>query len=75
MKIKAMNDLKIKPKDGLIISIIAILTCVFTYFCTAGTFALVLLCFNAMELFTWVRVLGLWFIIIAFCVFFEKILT
>lgn len=49
MKIKTMDDLKIKLKDGLIISIIAILT--------------------------WLKVLGLWLIIIAFCVFFEEILT
>lgn len=49
MKIKTMNDLKIKLKDGLIISIIAILT--------------------------WVKMLGLWLIIIAFFVFFEEILT
>lgn len=49
MKIKTMNDLKIKLKDGLIISFIAILT--------------------------WVKMLGLWLIIIAFFVFFEEILT
>lgn len=49
MKIKTMDDLKIKLKNGLIISIIAILT--------------------------WLKVLGLWLIIIAFYVFFEEILA
>ena len=64
--------MKVKASGVLTVVGLGVLACAFSYFLTAGIIALILLCFDAMELFTWVRVLGVWFLIIAIRFFFKK---